>query len=219
MKKVMMIMAMVAVIGMAGSASAGPILGGGTYYELWADGSNHDALGAPGWVVSIGWPGIPPENGDVIRYATGDTEFKMTVTGLTGGGPYDVAVLFLDQWDAGADASYKAIQAGLATGALTELSMLNTVEPGIGGNATSTGATEGNWYQVQSDPGVVGIGTASGAGVLEIFLNGVVGRPVGNTTVGGEGMIDGVVLTPIIPEPAGLGLIGLALLAVRRKRS
>ncbi|NQT91616.1 MAG: PEP-CTERM sorting domain-containing protein, partial [Lentisphaerae bacterium] len=54
------------------------------------------------------------------------------------------------------------------------------------------------------------------------FANAAEGDPYGTYTLtylGGDDGFDVVLEAPPVPEPAGLGLIGLALLAVRRRRS
>ena len=203
MRKLLMIMAMVAVIGMAGTASAAPDLSAPGSFYVDLDGVNNDAV-ANGWLYNTRVDYGILENDNWMRYSTGDTEFKMTVPGLTPGGLYDVAVLYVDQ--APYPANAKTLSVGLVSGTLTDLNM---------GNGTSTIIQEtdnSGWWQVQSDPGVVGVGTAVG-GNLEIFFAGDASN--------GEAFADGVVLTPQaapVPEPAGLGLIGMALLAVRRRR-
>jgi hypothetical protein len=161
-------------MGVQQAAAAPDLSAPGSFYVDLDNGGNNDGP-ANGWLWSSA-PGFIYENDNYMRYseADGDTEFKMTVTGLTTGTQYDVAVLFGDQWDAGFQASWKAIQAGLVSGSLTELSMVNDVEAGIGGNATSTEFDGTTWYHVQSNPGVVGAGPADGAGELDIFFAGTV---------------------------------------------
>ena len=220
--RMMVIVAMVGVIAMAGVASAAPILNPGDIWVETDNGGNNDGP-ANGWLWQT--TNAVLENGTVMRWSADDTEMTMTVTGLAPG-DYDVAVVFGDYYrpDQGLiDASLQALQAGLVSGSYTELSYVNLVEPGIGNNATWTGVgADPGAVQVQSNPGVIGTGVADGSGNLNIYFLGTTFRAIGNSQTGGEAFVDGVVLTPLaapIPEPAGLGLIGLALLAVRRRRS
>jgi len=58
--------------------------------------------------------------------------------------------------------------------------------------------------------------TSDGSGNFSLFLDQF---GTGNSP---RAILDGLLIeaeAPIIPEPAGLGLIGLALLAVRKRRS
>jgi len=200
MKKLLMIMAIAAVIGMAGTAMAAPDLSApGSFYVDLDNGGNNDGP-ANGWLHNTRLDVGVLVNDTWMRYGAGDTEFKMTVTGLTPGGLYDVAALYIYQ-----QAANQTLSVGLMSGVLTDLNMSN----GTSTTIQETGIS--SWFQVQSDPGIIGVGTAVG-GNLDIFFAG--------DASGGEAFADGVVLTPIpIPEPAGLGLIGLALLAVRKRRS
>ena len=140
----------------------------------------------------------------------GPLPFTMTVPGLNPGELYDVAVLFVDQGTG--PGGKKNTLAGLTAGGLIEIG-------GTNGTSTMTEETAiSGWYHFQTDAGIIGVGTASGSGELDIFF----GHKPHDGTSGGENFLEGVVLTPLgapIPEPAGLGLIGLALLAVRRKRN
>jgi MYXO-CTERM domain-containing protein len=221
MKKLMMIVAMVAVVAMASSAMASPILtGGGVYYDLGAAGDvllddfttvsgSHDAL-TNGYAYSVGFLEFPME-GTVSDYmrGSGNTDVvKVTITGLTNDGQYDVQVLHAQREGStlgSATGSY-SFYAGLTTAPSTYIEISNTSpKPGS--------PWPWSYWHATSNPGAIGTATASGSGELDVYFAG---------TGDNDPRIDGIVLTeitPVIPEPAGLGLIGLALLAVRRKRS
>jgi len=152
---------------------------GSFYVDLLADGSNHDAV-ANGWVLTTADFAALCENGDYFAASLGDTEFKMTVTGLSDG-QYDVAVLYFNQRNNPGD-NFNPCSAGLVSGSPTELNPSNSTPTGVNNG--------GNWYQDQSNPGVIGTGTASG-GELDIFFT-----PV-DFGAWATGRIDGVVLTPL----------------------
>jgi len=178
------------------AAMAAPDLSApGSFYVDIDNGGNNDGP-ANGWAYST-FPDFIFENDDYMRYGAGDTEFTMTVSNLTPGAQYDVAVLFADQVGAGYNASWKPVLAGLVSGSLTELSYLNNVEPGVGGNCLAT-ESNGDWYHCQSTNGVIGTGTATGGGTLNIYFDGIPYVDLGGGDFkGGEAMADGVVLAPL----------------------
>ncbi|NQU76754.1 MAG: hypothetical protein HQ546_10625 [Planctomycetes bacterium] len=83
----------------------------------------------------------------------------------------------------------------------------NGMAVSVGGDYASTLNAQGNWWGAADGPGPVGPGSGD-----PITLNVDYGSFA-------AAAIEGVPVTAPIPEPAGLGLIGLALLAVRKKRN
>ncbi len=245
MKKLMMIMAMVAVIGMAGTANAADIL-----FDL-----GHPEHDLPGFVLQPGWAqcyvtggtsgavtltitgvGAPalwgddrgtaattqgadndddpvPEGtyGDMYRdyvYAyrpnSPGTGMDLDFAGLAGDTTYDVTVWGYDSRVDSSTPPTRTASWGPNGGSTVNLAYYGDLG-GPGPDPNTNALTD---YSVDFQA------TTDGAGALTIE-----GRNVDNS----KGFVaNGIRLTPEappIPEPAGLGLIGLALLAVRRKRS
>ena len=266
MKKLLMIMAMVAVIGMTGTANAADIL-----FDL--EGSAVPANGADlqsGWAAATTDQGVSPHDFDGddedVRPSGGGTSGAVTLSivgvgtnvGLwsrdrgTAATPQgvdnnDIPVpqgtygdMYRDFVGAAASASTSEGMdlnfTGLTPNANYDVTVwaydsgsnfLRTTSWGVTGGPTVNIAFDGdNGGFPGPDPNTNLLtsyaanfsGTADGAGALTVE-----GRYATGSFVGV--MASGIRLTSEeappdpVPEPAGLGLIGLALLAVRRKRS
>ena len=177
------------VLGMgAQQAAAAPDLSapGSFYVDLMTDGSNHDAL-SNGWIFQDRPDFGVLENDDWIRGNPGDNPgfFTMTIPGLNPGAMYDVALLYVDQ--GAGPGGFKDAMIGVDPDP-DNLIVLN------GTNETSTlteNAAHANWFQFQSDPGIVGTTTVAGDGTVTLYFDHPPSKP--------ETFLDGVVLTPLIP--------------------
>ena len=193
MRKLLMIMAMVAVIAMAGVANAAPI--------VQEESAGHmSPLGTPpaGWISYFGNAAYdePPEGDDGYMYNYNDGIYTPGLTGTykvetswcEGHGPATGGVdyFFRSDGTAGSEVPINnADQRKHADGSAGASLWSDYFE--LGTVALTTSST----FRIDYD------GSAISTGLWRFSEAG--GAPV--------------------PEPAGLGLIGLALLAVRRKRS
>ena len=250
MKMLLMIMAMIGVIAMAGTASAVPI------NITTADGGlNADATaGEYGGVVgALGDDG--DGTGDRVVPSWGATNYSSTgilrfdLAPIAGGTVTSATLQFVDTGlRAACTLNFRGVNEGTANENWSEATILGSTAPGViwdGDSATTledTGSTVTTLLGTIALPqlGEAAVWTFSSAGTeLVDFLNadtdGMV-NIVMNYTSGNPGQkrqvasnnhasyaaptllleVDPAV---VVPEPAGLGLIGLALLAVRRKRS
>jgi len=220
MKKLMMIMAMAAVIGMAGSADAALVF---------------DSFTADAQYVSA--PGV----GGTSGYATGAGVYGggRRVIGLYNEGTVEVDITtgtYIATW---ADPSYQELNYGCSRyNGVTYDHPMNLDLTGSTGITfvvdAYTGVFEERWYvrtNVEGTPTVHSVaGHVTGVGINTIPWASFDGGAINLADVDAfSSYVYGVTISEIrieglsgaapIPEPAGLGLIGLALLAVRRRRS
>ena len=197
MKKLMVIVAMVGVIGMAGTAHAAPIV------------QEESAGYLSGWGTNTYAPGAmydEPDPGN-DEYMYGQTDAFWT-PGLTGS--YKVEVSWGSQNPGQSlDMDYFFRSDGTAG---SEVASVQDINQGYLADQVTPGG----------DP--PGAGAGAWSGFLELGTFDLNPSSTFRFTHGGPGgSTQGVwrfsePAAPV-PEPAGLGLIGLALLAVRRKRS
>ena len=102
-----------------------------------------------------------------------------------------------------------------------------TATPVANSNPLSIGGASGEWGSIVGDIAEiiifdVALDTSAGGDFEDV--NAYLADKYGLSVAGSGNALEGLALLgggggEVIPEPAGLGLIGLALLAVRRKRS
>ena len=242
MKKLLMIVAMAAVIGMTGTANAADILFdlgpvGGVVNAGWASATANDGDASGGGTSGPVTLSILPKAAELLW--SRDRGTAATPQGVDNNdvfvpqGTYgDMYRDFVGAGAAGIDLNFT----GLALNADYDVTVwgydsasnfLRTTSWGVTGGPTVNIAFDGdNGGFPGPDPNTNLLtsyaanfsGTADGAGALTVE-----GRYATGSFVGV--MASGIRLTSEeappdpVPEPAGLGLIGLALLAVRKKRS
>ena len=196
MKKLIMIVAMVGVIGMAGAANAAPIV---------QDDDTSGALSGAGWTLYTGNTdfntGEAAAGGDDgYTYSRGPTAGTWT-PGLTG------TYLVETTWCVGhGDTDYYFDSDGPGVDAeVFIVSVHQTLNAGqsVAGTSPFSGLFELGTFELNTGS-VFLIKCPDWPGAITPITTGIwqFSEPGG-----------------AVPEPAGLGLIGLALLAVRRKRS
>jgi len=241
MKKLLMIMAAVVVFGMAGTANAATIL----FDFGYPNGDLPGAVVQAGWVLATetgGTSGAVTVTPSLVGGASWYPQDRGTAATTQGADNDDIEVPIGTYGDMyrdwlfgyggtagdGMDLDFT----GLADNTIYDVTVwgydsgsdpTRTASWGPSGGSTVNLVFEGDLNAAGTDPDTDLLtsyaanfsGTANGAGALTIE-----GRQV--ATAYAAVIACGIRLTsedPPVPEPAGLGLIGLALLAVRRKRS
>ena len=242
MKKLLMIVAMAAVIGMTGTANAADILFdlgpvGGVVNAGWASATANDGDASGGGTSGPVTLSILPKAAELLW--SRDRGTAATPQGVDNNdvfvpqGTYgDMYRDFVGAGAAGIDLNFT----GLALNADYDVTVwgydsasnfLRTTSWGVTGGPTVNIAFDGDNGDPfpGPDPDTTALtsyaasfsGTADGAGALTVE-----GRFAGGSFVfiaaNGIRLVGGAE-AELIPEPAGIGLIGLALLAVRKRRS
>jgi len=221
MKKLLMIMAMVSVIAMAGVANADVL----------------DLSSAPWGMSSIGWglSGNLAFDNNLGTYCATDPGIKIAPLGSTPawlrvdlGQDYELNSVSINMTGVIAvDYTVRVLGAGGA-GSEGNPAAYTTIGTAVGLNNVEVGNPRSEAWEVWDfAAGTVAVpgGTPPGTAVVDIT------DPIGrylmlHYTMAGDNIWGCVMTYEIdvdgdvpIPEPAGLGLLGVALLAVRRKRS
>ena len=191
----------------------------GDQYTFTQKSGDLEFAGGYRFQIGYGGSGTYVLNGGIARFTTtagvhltGNTDAHFDQNAgdviVTDADDYGLAI---DLWDLGGPCSYN-----LGGGTLQVEKL--TIDPGNDGNGVlnfDAGSTGILWVN-ESDQTVAGINALIGVGkIVDLGAEGFVVTDVGDYT---EVKLDLPTAAPI-PEPAGLGLIGLALLAVRRRRS
>ena len=199
MRKLLMIVAMVAVIGMAGNASAAIV-------QDETDGQFSGSGWGPGDGLLTGTPEPAGANNRYLTQYPGTADGYWT-PGLTG--TYLVEASWATNGNHGHNVDYYFRSDGTAGSAV--ITLADGIDQKYLNDQATTGSMTWSGYYVL---GTFDLTTAS---VFHIDQDGSWNTGSGSVSTCLWQFSEPAVV--VVPEPAGLGLIGLALLAVRRRRS